>query len=64
MNLVTWNVNRFDGTWDWHRNGCDIEEKERKKYLELIIKKIKKYVKEENDGEYPKVCVNLQTDVR
>lgn len=49
MNLVTWNVNRFDGTWDRRRNGCDIEEKERKKYLELIIKKIKKYVKEEND---------------
>lgn len=45
MNLVTWNVRRFDDIWKWDHKG-DTEKKER---LTLITEKIAKYVSKEND---------------
>ena len=32
MKIMTWNVNRFNGTWDYYRNDCDIGIKGRKVY--------------------------------
>ena len=38
--------------------------KAEKKYLATLANNLEDFCKDTSPGEYPKVCVNLQTDVR
>ena len=42
MRIMTWNVNRFDGTWDYYRKQHDIEMPERIIYAKRILEKLSK----------------------
>lgn len=44
MNIITWNINRFDGTWDWFHQKCDIALEGRKSNRDEIVQTIKKYI--------------------
>ena len=32
MKIITWNVNRFDGVWDWYHFKGDLAEEEREEH--------------------------------
>ena len=49
MNIITWNVNRFDGTWDWYAKECDLEQEKRTLFINNIIEKIGEFIVTEND---------------
>lgn len=40
MNIITWNVNRFDGTLDWYNTNYDLEEEGRKFFAKKIYQKL------------------------
>lgn len=40
MKIMTWNVNRFNGTWDYYRKHHDIEMSERIIYAKKNIREI------------------------
>jgi len=49
MKIITWNVNRCNGTWDWVYNDCDLAIDGRERYAERIVKKIVEHVQEKDD---------------
>lgn len=49
MNIMTWNVNRFNGIWDAYYNGFDLQQKARVEYAEKIIDKIREFLREVDD---------------
>lgn len=49
MKIMTWNVNRFNGTWDYFHNGYDLQQKAREEYVDTIIGKMKEYLVDEDD---------------
>lgn len=48
MRVVTWNVNRFNGTRDWYHEG-DLEISERLVYAQKIVEKLKTIIETEDD---------------
>ena len=40
MKIITWNVNRFDGVWDWYHFKGDLAEEEREEHHFKIFKKV------------------------
>ena len=41
MKIITWNVNRFDGTWEWYSKKADMPIDKRKECANKIIEKLK-----------------------
>ena len=37
MKIITWNINRFDGVWDWYEKKKDKDTKYREKMAKAII---------------------------
>lgn len=49
MNIITWNVNRFDGTLDWYNTNYDLEEEGRKFFAKKIYQKLELCLEGEDD---------------
>lgn len=40
MKVVTWNINRFNGVWDWYHKKSDLQMPQRKECANIIIEKL------------------------
>lgn len=49
MKIITWNINRFDGVWDWYEKKKDKDTKYREKMAKAIIGYLVKLISNEDD---------------
>ena len=49
MKIITWNINRFDGVWDWYEKKKDKDTKYREKMAKAIIGYLVKLISNEYD---------------
>lgn len=49
MKIITWNINRFDGVWDWYEKKKDKDIKYREKMAKAIIGYLVKLISNEDD---------------
>ena len=49
MKIITWNVNRFDGVWDWYHFKGDLAEEEREEHAKKIVEKLSELLTNPDD---------------
>ena len=49
MKIMTWNINRFGGLWDWYKENKDKDDEDREKMAEAIINYLVQLISNEDD---------------
>ena len=49
MRIMTWNINRFDGLWDWYNSGKDIPKDKREDIVAKVIDALNSEIKTASD---------------